>query len=417
MADGESTHRARKNRTHDGQRLRHRRLDPAAGNHAQTCRAWRNAGCAAYLVARRGEVQVEVVGTKAFGDTEPMSRDAIFRIASLSKPITAATAMVLVDDGTLTLDASIERWLPELANRRVLRGLDAALDDTVPARRAITVEDLLTSRPGFGVIPAMPDTYPIQRAEAERELRTMGPPWPPTPHDTDAWLAQFGELPLVYQPGEVWLYNSGIHVLGMLIERAAERSLGEVMQERLFAPLDMTDTAFSVPADKLGRFTTAYSPDPASGDLSVLDPPDGMWSMPPVQANGAGWLVSTIDDMWAFAQLLANGGEHGGRRIVSERAVSQMTTNQLTIEQRSTAELFLGGESGWGFGMAAPVVGQHATGRPRGYGWNGGTGTTWYTDPDSGLTGILLTQRAMTSPEPPAAFVDFWEGAYAALAS
>jgi CubicO group peptidase (beta-lactamase class C family) len=163
-------------------------------------------GCVA-LVARGGEARVEAVGRKAFGDPDPMERDAIFRIASLSKPI-AAAAMVLVERGALRLDQAADGWLPELADRRVLRELGASLDDTVPARRPITLDDLLTFRLGLGSIMAPPDTYPIQTAEAALQLKTLGPPWPPTPHTPEVWMEQFGTLPLMHQPGERWMYNT-----------------------------------------------------------------------------------------------------------------------------------------------------------------------------------------------------------------
>jgi CubicO group peptidase (beta-lactamase class C family) len=369
----------------------------------------------AYLVARRSDVHAEVLGTMAFGDTDPMPRNAIFRIASLSKPIAAAAAMSLVDDGTLRLDDAVDELLPELAERRVLRALDSALDDTVPADRSITVEDLLTCRLGLGAIMAMPGTYPIQVAEAERQLMTFGPPWPPSPHTPDEWMALLGELPLIHQPGEGWLYNTGITVLGVLLERAAGKPVAELLRERLFDPLGMIDTAMSVLPEQRDRFTTAYSPDPESGELFVLDGVDGYWSEPPTFPNLAGWLVSTLDDFWAFAQMMTNAGRYNGKQVLSPHSVEAMTTNRITEAQRASAGVFLGPDAGWGLGMAAPVVGHLPVGLPRGFGWNGGTGTSWFSDPDTGLTGILLTQRAMTSPEPPAAFVDFWECAYQAL--
>jgi CubicO group peptidase (beta-lactamase class C family) len=368
-----------------------------------------------YLLARGDDVHVEAIGTKTFGDSDPMPRDAIFRIASLSKPITSAAAMILVDDGTIALDAAVDDLLPELADRQVLRSLESELDDTVPAHRAITVDDLHTCRMGFGVVMAWPGTYPIQRADSERALMTMGPPWPPTPHTPDEWMQQLGRLPLIHQPGESWLYNTGIQVLGVLIERAAGMPLADFMSKRIFAPLGMSDTGFNIGASQRDRMTTAYTPDPNSGELSVLDGVDGYWSAPPTFPNAAGWLVSTLDDYWAFAQLILNRGESKGSRILSEQSVELMTTNQLTDDQRASASMFLGQDAGWGFGMATPLAGRQASGVPRGFGWNGGTGTTWRSDPDTGLTGILFTQRAMASPETPREFVDFWDLAYASL--
>jgi CubicO group peptidase (beta-lactamase class C family) len=369
----------------------------------------------AYLLARRGEQHVEVIGSLAFGDQAPMPRDAIFRIASLSKPVTAAAVMTFVDDGTLHLGDPVDDLLPELANRRVLRSVGAALDDTVPADRSITVADLLTCRLGLGAVPAMPDTYPIQIAEAARDLMTFGPPWPPPPHSPDVWLALLAELPLIHQPGEGWLYNTGIQVAGVLLERAAGKALEEILWERLFDPLGMVDTGFTVSLAQRHRFATAYAPEPGSDELRVLDGVDGFWSRPPAAANGAGWLVSTVEDFWAFVQMVVSFGEYDGRRILSTQSIEAMTTNWLTEEQRRSALPFLGPDSGWGLGMATPLAGRTPTGVPRGFGWNGGTGTSWFSDPVSGLTGILMTQRAMTSPQAPAAFVDFWGHAYDAL--
>jgi CubicO group peptidase (beta-lactamase class C family) len=370
------------------------------------------------LVARGGDVQVEVLGSLALGDARPLPRRAIFRIASLTKPITAAGAMILIDDGVVALNDPVERFIPELADRRVLRGLEAGLDDTTPAERSITVEDLLTFRLGFGAIMAPPGTYPIQDAESELGLRTLGPPWPPPPFRSDEWIARFATLPLLHQPGADWRYNTGAQVLGILLERASGQPLELFLRERLFEPLGMTDTSFSVPVEKVDRFTTAYMPEAENGTLGLLDPPTGgWWNDPPAMANGAGMLVSTLDDFWAFVSMLVAGGSHEGAQLLSPQSVAAMTVDHLTADQRASGSLFLGGQGGgWGYGMAAPgpLAGEPPV--PWGYGWNGGTGTVWTSDPVRGLTGILLTTRAMTSPEPPPLFATFWQTAYAAMA-
>jgi CubicO group peptidase (beta-lactamase class C family) len=367
------------------------------------------------LVARHGDVHIDVIGAQAFGHPEPMERDSIFRIASLTKPIAAVAAMTLVEEGTLHLGAPVDDLLPELADRQVLRSLDADLDDTVPANRPITLDDLLTFRLGFGCIMAPPDTYPIQTAEAELQLRSLGPPWPPTPHSPDAWIQRLGTLPLMYQPGEQWLYNTGAQVLGILLERAAGKPLEALLTERIFEPLGMRDTAFSVSAGQRYRFTTAYVPDPESGVLSVLDDADGsFWARPPAFPDAAGWLVGTIDDFWSFAQMLEHGGRSGNGRIITESSVELVTTDHLDQQQRASASMFLGGQ-GWGLGLSAPAADGTRGALPGGYGWEGGTGTTWRSDADHGLTGILFTQRSLNSPEPPEAFVDFWDSAYQAL--
>jgi len=368
------------------------------------------------LVACGDDVHVEVLGAAALGDPRPLARDAIFRIASLTKPIAAAGTMVLVEDGVLSISDPVEKYLPELARRRVLRSLESALDDTLPAERSITIEDLLTFRLGFGSIMAAPGTYPIQDAEAELGLMTLGPSWPPPPFGPDEWIARFATLPLLDQPGTVWRYNTGAQVLGVLLERASGQSLEDFLCTRLFGPLGMTDTSFSVPADKEDRFTTAYFPDLSTGALTLMDPPvGGWWNEPPAMGNAAGMLVSTLDDYWAFVSMLLAGGRHEGGQILAAGSVADMTRDHLTAAQRAAATPFLEPGIGWGYCMAAPVPGPGERPVPYGFGWNGGTGTAWNSDPERGLTGILLTQRAMTSPEPPALFVDFWEGAYGAL--
>ena len=368
------------------------------------------------LLARGDDIHVEVLGHAALGDPAPLQRDAIFRIASLTKPIAAAGAMVLVDDGVLSVSDPVDAWLPELADRRVLRSLESPLDDTVPAARAITVEDLLTFRLGFGVIMAMPGTYPIQAAEAELDLKTLGPPWPPPSFGSDEWIARFATLPLLDQPGEQWRYNTAAQVLGVLLERATGRPLEVFLRERLFDPLGMVDTGFSVPAAEQGRFTTAYIPNEA-GRLGVLDPPSGgWWNEPLAMANAAGMLVSTLDDYWAFVSMLLAKGRHGELEILSPASVEAMTRDHLTEAQRASAPIFLGEHGGWGYGMAAAGPTRAGPPEPSGYGWNGGTGTLWTTDPDYGLTAIVLSTRAMTSPAPPAHVVEFWEAAYGALA-
>ena len=271
------------------------------------------------LVAHGDELHVDTIGSPSFGSDAPLRRDAIFRIASLTKPITAAATLSLVDEGLLRLAQPIDELLPELANRRVLRAIDAELDDTVPAKRPITLEDLLSYRLGFGSVMAPPGSYPIQRAEAELGLHSIGgPPWPPVGHDPDGWMAALGSLPLMHQPGERWLYNTSAQVLGVLLARACGRDLESVLRERILDPLGMADTGFTVPAEQLGRLTTAYRPDPETGQLWVLDDPaDSWWSRPTSFPDASGWLVSTIDDYWSFVSMLLAGGSRPRRARAS----------------------------------------------------------------------------------------------------
>ena len=367
-------------------------------------------------MARRDDVHVDVIGTPSLNDDAPLARDAIFRIASLTKPIVAAAALALVEEGVLGLQEPIDELVPELASRQVLRSLDAALDDTVPARRPIVLEDLLTYRLGFGSLIMPPDTYPIQRAEAELGLQSIGgPPWPPGPHTADEWIAALGTLPLMDQPGERWLYNTSGQVLGILVARACGQSLEAVLQTRIFEPLGMIDTGFSVPPEKLARLTTFYRSDPETGVLSVLDPPRrSWWSTPPRLADGSGWLVSTIDDYWSFVSMVLAGGTGNDRRILSTGSVALMTSDHLTPAQREGNALFLGPHGSWGFGLAVPAAGSSDQPFPCGIGWDGGTGTTWRSDARRRVTAILFTQRQANSPVPPSLIEHFWAGVHAA---
>jgi CubicO group peptidase (beta-lactamase class C family) len=366
------------------------------------------------LVSRRGEVYVEAIGAKSKGG-EPIRRDTIFRIASMTKPVAAVAAMILVEECKLRLDEPVDRHLPELANRRVLKSLDANLDYTVPAIRPITLRDLLTLRMGIGYVMA-PGHHPIQKVLKEYNL-LQGPPKPQMQSDPDEWMRRVGTLPLMYQPGERWTYDLGLDVLGILIARASGQSLGQFLQERIFEPLGMKDTAFSVPADKLNRFLTSYQTNPQSGKLEVYDEADGQWSKPARMECAASGLVSTIDDYLAFGQMMLNKGRLGNERILSRSSVETMTTDQLTAEQKAVSGLVPGyfDSHGWGFGLAV-VTRRDEVSAPIGqYGWDGGLGTAWRTDPREGLVGILLTQSAWTSPVPPAVFQDFWTCGYAAI--
>jgi CubicO group peptidase (beta-lactamase class C family) len=364
------------------------------------------------LVSRRGEVFVDTIGKMAF-DGAPMARDTIFRITSMTKPITAVAAMILVEECKLRLDDPVDRWLPELANRKVLRAIDAPLDDTVSARRAITLRDLLTFRLGYGMIMVFPDRYPIQKAVAEAGF-APGPVFPSFP--PDELMKRYGSLPLLYQPGERWLYNSGTEILGVLIARVAGTTFGEFLRERIFAPLGMKDTAFSVPEAKRNRFATCYIGDHATQGLKVFDDPvTGKFSSPPVFENGSAGLVSTADDFNAFGQMMLNGGRIGSERILSRPSVELMTTDQITSEQKLGSELFFGGNRGWGMGLSVFTRRDDLYTTPGRFGWDGGYGTSWYSDPSEQLTGILLTQRMMDSPQPPRAFVDFWTSVYQAI--
>jgi CubicO group peptidase (beta-lactamase class C family) len=369
------------------------------------------------LVSRRGEVHIDAIGMKAFEGLDPVRRDTIFRISSMTKPITAAATMILVEECQLRLDQPVDRWLPELAERKVLKRLDGPLDDTVPAKRPITVRDLLTFCMGFGQMLALPDAYPILKAANEQQIG-MGPPSPSSMPPPDEWMRRLGSLPLMHQPGEKWMYNTGSDVLGVLIARASGQSFETFLRERLFEPLGMKDTGFSVPAASLDRLATGYWTDPASGKLAVHDEAaGGQWSREPAFPSGSGGLVSTIDDYLAFGQMMLSQGKHGNERILSRLSVELMTTDQLTPEQKAVSGLVPGSfdSHGWGFGVSVVTRRDDVSAVPGKYGWDGGLGTSWNSDPREDMVTILMTQRAWTSPSPPDVCLDFWTLAYQAI--
>jgi CubicO group peptidase (beta-lactamase class C family) len=368
------------------------------------------------LIARGDEIHVDAVGMKTVDVREPMRRDTIFRIASITKPIAAAAMMILVDEGKLRLNDSVERWLPELANRKVLRRIDSPLDDTVPAVRSITVRDVLTSTFGFGSVMAMPGTYPIQQPIRDGHLGGDGPPHTSLTPGTDEWMRRLGELPLMYQPGARWAYNTSCDVMGVLVARVSGKSFEAFLRERLFDPLGMKDTAFSVPASKLDRLPSVYRFDQGSKKLEVYDgAQNSEYSRPPAFESGAGGLVSTADDYYAFCRMMLNKGTWGRERLLTQASVESMTSDQLVPQQKEGAELFFGNHSSWGFGMGVNIQHEKPWTVPGRFGWDGGFGTSAYSDPKNDFIGILLTQRMMDSPEPPAVFTDFWAGAYRSL--
>lgn len=356
------------------------------------------------LVARGEQVHVEPLGTLAVGGAAPVARDSIFRIASTTKPITAAATLALVAESLVDLDEPVDRLLPELAERQVLRRMDGPLDDTTPATRAVTARDLLTFTFGFGMCMEMftsPTPWPIVQAAEELRLSTIGPPHPDVQPDPNTWIGNLGSLPLLAQPGERWLYNTGASVLGVLLARAAGESFADVLRTRIFEPLGMRDTGFWTRQHQ--RLSTAYRP--RRSGLVAWDQPDGTWSRPPAFGDGAAGLVSTADDLLAFARMLLRGGAP----VLSADAVRAMTSDQLTPAQKAHGGLgpdFFNGRS-WAFGQAVLDSGA--------YGWDGGFGTSWLVDPTCDLVVIVLTQRMFETAEVPQVHRDIQAAAYAAL--
>ena len=365
------------------------------------------------LVSRRGETYVETIGKQSFEAESPMRRDTIFRIASMTKPVTAAATLILVEECRLRLDDAVDDWLPELANRRVLKNLEGPVDDTVPARRPVRVRDLLTFTFGLGAVMEWPPRHPIQKAMADLEV-APGPAQPEVA--ADVYMKRLGSLPLIHQPGEGWLYHTGSDVLGVLIARASGQSLGAFLRQRLFEPLGMSDTAFTVPADKLDRLAGAYMRAPNETRLTLFDDARaGRWSKPRVFEAGGSGLVSTVDDFHAFYRMLLNKGRCGSGRILSRPAVELMMSDQLTPQQKAGTELFFGHGASWGMGGAVVTRRTDLFATPGRFGWDGGYGTSAHVDPAEDMVGILMTQRMMESPEPPRVFRDFWTSAYQAI--
>jgi CubicO group peptidase (beta-lactamase class C family) len=347
------------------------------------------------LVAQGDEVHVEAIGTLAIGG-RPVERGSLFRIASTTKPITAAATLALVREGLFKLDEPVNRLLPELANRRVMRRMDGPLNDTVPAVRPVTVRGLLTFTFGFGMALQMfmaTEPWPVVAAATQAGLATIGPPQPDAFVDPDTWIAHFGELPLLAQPGEQWLYNTGSHVLSVLCGRTAGMSYDEVLRTRIFEPLGMPDTGFYT--EDVGRLATAYQPT-ADGNV-VWDPPDGQWSRPPAFYDGAAGLLSTVDDLLAFARMLLRGGDP----VLTADQVREMSYDHLTAPQREFGLAFLGGR-GWGLGTSVVLDGPWAGA----IGWDGGLGTSFLVHPERDLAVIVLTQRMFDTAQAPAVHTD-----------
>ncbi|MFD3521263.1 serine hydrolase domain-containing protein [Streptomyces sp. NPDC058653] len=354
------------------------------------------------MVARGDRIELAHVGSADAAGTAPLTRDSIFRIASITKPIVAVAVLMLVEDGRVALDDPVDEWLPELAKPMVVRTPGSPVDDVVPAVRPITVADLLTFRNGHG----FPSDFSLPAvAPLFSELR-QGPPQPQHVPAPDAWTAALSRIPMLHQPGEGWLYNTGSDILGVLIARVTGRSLPEFLAERLFEPLGMVDTGFEVPAPKRDRVPHYYRKG-EDGGLELIDTPDGQWSVVPPFPSGAGGLVSTVDDWYAFARMLLAEGRAGDRTLLSPASVRQLTTDHLTRAQREAGALFLEGQ-GWGFGGSVDVEAIDPWNVPGRYGWVGGTGTAAHITPSTGLVTILLTQLEAGGPVPSTLLRDFW---------
>jgi CubicO group peptidase (beta-lactamase class C family) len=355
-----------------------------------------------YVAAVRigGRVEVRAGGRTAVEPgSPPMSGDILFRLASNTKPIGAALTLSLVQDGTIALDDEIARWLPEAGSPRVLVTPDAPLDHTTEALRPITVRHLLTMTSGWG---AVLEETPLQKTMMERGVY----PSPLTPQMSgDEFVARVAGLPLAFQPGDGWLYDTGMDILGVLLARATGKALSELVAERITGPLDMTSTSFWTP--DTSRLAAAYTPGPDG--LELLDPPDGLFAAPPAFEELSSGLVSTAADVLRFFCAMADGGGP----VLTAGSVALMTSDALTDAQRRQALPIVGPGGSWGLGTGVDVEAARPWMAPGRWGWNGGTGTTARVDPLRGTVGVLLTQRALRG-EPQDGFDDFWAAVAAA---
>jgi CubicO group peptidase (beta-lactamase class C family) len=342
------------------------------------------------LTSRSGEiVQSEAIGLSDIETRTPMRSDTLFRIASMTKPITSVAALMLVGEGKIALTDPISRWIPELADPRVLRDAAGPLDDTVAARRAITIEDLFTHRSGvaYGFSSEGPLQPAYERALGDPAMNRLTP---------DEWLAALGGLPLAHQPGERFHYGHSTDVLGFLIGRVEGKPLRQVLRERIFAPLGMVDTDFWLPLEKRSRLASLYGYDEAAGGLAKVEPE--MYDEPPAYTPGGGGLISSAADYHRFARLLLGEGALDGVRLLRPEMVRLMRTNRLTDAQRQIpfAGMPLWRKSGFGLGLSIaedPVDNPYACGAPGSMTWPGIFGTWWQVDPVHDLIMIYLIQH------------------------
>lgn len=368
------------------------------------------------LISRRGAEHVDAIGTLGFDRTAPMQRDTLFRLASVTKLITAVAAMILIEECRLRLDDPVDEFLPELANRKVLRTIDSELDDTVPAKRAITLRDLLTYRSGYGEVAFLSPTCPLQQALAEARLPLSTFYFPGT---ADEFMQCLGRLPLANQPGERWLYHMSAEILGVLIARVSGMSLSAYMRARIFEPLGMKDSGFSVPQAQFDRVATCYQTDFLSGKVTVLEEArNDLLARPCIFESGAGdQFVSTADDLLAFGRMMLNRGAYGKERILSRLSVEAMTTDQLTAEQKAASPFFANfwDSRGWGLGVSIVTRRDDVACVPGRYGWDGAYSTSLYVDPHEDMVGVLMAQCRPGALRLPPVVLDFWTSAYQSI--
>ncbi|HEX4740121.1 MAG TPA: serine hydrolase domain-containing protein [Caulobacteraceae bacterium] len=345
------------------------------------------------LVWRRGEIiQINVKGMADRAAGRPMARDTLFRIASMTKPVTSAAALMLMEEGAFKLDDPITRWAPEFKDMRVLKSATGPVEDTYPAPREITFDDLFTHRAGlaYGFTSIGPIAYAHQRALGDVLSINTSP---------DAWMAALASLPLSYPPGERFHYSHATDVLGFLVGRIAGKGFREMLMERIFQPLGMTDTDFYIPPQKRDRAAVVYRMNEEGNDLEPVAFP--RHDAPPSFCGGGGSLISTADDYLTFARMLLGGGEVDGVRLLKEETVRLMRQNRLTPQQREIPFMGIPFWMGQGFGLGLSVITDPekqawmGAGSEGSFGWPGAFGTWWQADPVEDMVMVYLIQNSM----------------------
>ena len=366
------------------------------------------------LVWRKGHVvEFQTVGLCDIERKLPMEQGTIFGIASMSKPVTVAAALTLIEQGRIRLEDPITKWAPEFADVRVLRRPDGPMDDTYPSPRAITIEDLMTHRSGLSYSFLAPGPLGV----ALMQKIGMGIESPLTP---DEWMKTLAALPLAYAPGERFNYGHSIDVLGFILGRTAGTSLRQVMREQLFGPLRMVDTDFWIPPEKRERAAVVYS-SPKPGMFTPVTIDSWVGAAPTAYTSGGQGLVSTADDYLTFARMLLGGGKVDGVRVLKPETIRLMTSNLLTAEQRLIPFMGLPFWRGQGFGLGVSVItdpAQHGwmgAGDAGAFGWPGAFGGWWQADPAEDMV-LLWLQHTLPAPPGPGALAPHTPGAIATVA-
>jgi len=340
-----------------------------------------------FAVARRGKVvQFETCGMMDIESGKPMRRDTIFRFYSMSKPITSVAAMILYEQGKIELDDPVSKYIPEFKELKVAADPDAEEITEVPARREMSVRDLMRHTSGL--------TYGVFGNTAVDKLYRKTIQLSGQGDNLEEMAKKLASIPLLYQPGTKWHYGFSTDVLGRVVEVASGQSLDKFFAERIFEPLGMVDTAFYVPSEKIDRFATNYGPNPQGGLQPIDIPKTSRYTEMPTLFSGGGGLVSTASDYMRFCLMLLNKGQFGGKRLLKAETVEMMTKNQLPEQAYPIGN---GDRAGVGFGLGFSVRVESSNGdsssRLGEYGWGGMASTHFWISPNDEIAVVALTQH------------------------